>query len=135
MARQYRRMRPSSPAARNACLNVAEYSKLNPCSARRARLSIHSSPPAPRWPSSTSTRLFPSKLSTATVVFRFSSFSLVTSMISMLFPANSPRPSGLKISADRPDISNSSKCCRLNPSLGVSRMIRFSSPARPCLAR
>ena len=64
-----------------ACPKVAEYSNEKPFSQSALRKRIHApSPPpqAPRWPSSTSTRLLPSKASTATVLSPISSRSLVT---------------------------------------------------------
>ena len=87
---------------------------------------------APRWPSSISTRLLPSKASTATVLSPISSRILLMSMISTALPANSPRPSLLNSSAECRRPGTPARCWRLSPSLGVSRMMRLSSRLRPC---
>ena len=113
-----------------ACPNVAEYSNEKPCSHSLRRASIHrpaSLPLEPRWPSSTRTRLLPSKASMATVFSPMSSRSLWMSMISIVLPANSDLPSFEKRSASIPAAWNSTRCCFDRPSFGVSRMIRFSS--------
>ena len=74
---------------------MAEYSNEKPFSHSALRKRIHapSSPPqAPRWPSSTSTRLLPSKASTATVLSPISSLSLCDVEDLDRLPGEQPAP-------------------------------------------
>ena len=107
----------------SACLKVAEYSKEKPSLESLLRYSYHTFPDRPRCPSSTSTRLFCSKLSTETVLTLPSSLSLFISM-TMTSDDEEIEPSLLSnISAEIEERRSSSMCCRLIPSFGARTMI------------
>lgn len=109
-----------------ACPNVALYSKENQFLDSVARFFFHSSPLAPRCHSSTSTRLFPSNDSIATVLSPALSSSLWISMISMN-PVRLVVDARLsKSSHQKLESLSSFSCWRESHSFGVSMIIRFS---------